>query len=1008
MSKARLTFETTKTLKIALETALDESGVSLPEWFEGTVADTAGSLFGTWLAKESQKSKTSTLSPIDLDQPEKVFEAIEGINWAFADEQTRYLSHDIHPYPAKFIPQLPHYLIQLLSRPGETVLDPFGGSGTTALEATLLDRNGLSSDANPLAAIIGTAKTATLRREDDEELSQLIERLLLLASRPNDLRTELKRYMQVLQPLIPSEATLSHWFASSAIEELAYGLWCIHQLSSEIVRSVALASFSKSVLKASFQDGETRYTKKPREVTHGEILKLLAANLSLNQKKVRQLGPLLQFRQPIFKTVDLRIEGAVGEDGLNSWDAECADLIVTSPPYPNATDYHLYHRFRLLWLGFDPRILGKQEIGSHLRHQRQKSGFEVYVEEMTRCLHAMYKALKPGRYAVLVLGDGVFKGQTYQTSQALLKAGQQIGFEPVGEVDRPLPENKRSFVAAARRLRQEQILVLRRPIVKQQLLLLAPPYTLWPYETNLREREITALIGEHPQVNGDDSQENDGRKGRTLYVSCSSQHIRHLNRLTFTHGIRHVGSNHVEPTWQAILENGDAKNPSARKDPKYVTHGIHGYKGKFYPQLAKSLFNLANLAPGQRVLDPFCGSGTVLLEAYINGLHGYGLDIHPLAVHIATAKTQVLNADTYWTDRLLGDCERTLERWMVERVSNKANQSEHQVDIAWQNTFVVEAHEELASWFPLPVLSKLAQLWQYIEEVPEPQVRILLEVTLSSIVRDISHQDPRDLRIRRRVEPLEDAPVFALFAAKVSEVRKRLHAFASARSHASAPFGNVKVTRGDGRDKSSYESVGIGNKSIDAVVTSPPYATALPYIDTDRLSLLLLFALRSKERTAIEDILIGSREISPKKRVSIDNLIDAGVWDGIPSVTARDVVMKVRQNNEGAEQRGEAVGFRRKNTAALLYLYFRDMATVFTNLDDYLKPSANAFFVIGDSRTVAGGEEVCIASSQVLQELGQEIGWTLREVIPITVTTEDRPHFKNSITTNSVLWFFKN
>ena len=89
---------------------------------------------------------------------------LRGVDWAFSDANTLYLSHDIHPYPAKFIPQIPATLIATLSAPGDCVLDPFGGSGTTALEALRLGRRALSVDANPICEIIGRVKTGEPRR----------------------------------------------------------------------------------------------------------------------------------------------------------------------------------------------------------------------------------------------------------------------------------------------------------------------------------------------------------------------------------------------------------------------------------------------------------------------------------------------------------------------------------------------------------------------------------------------------------------------------------------------------------------------------------------------------------------------------------------------------------------------------------------------------------------------------------------------------------------------------
>ena len=186
---------------------------------------------------------------------------------------------------------------------------------------------------------------------------------------------------------------------------------------------------------------------------------------------------------------------------------------------------------------------------------------------------------------------------------------------------------------------------------------------------------------------------------------------------------------------------------------------------------------------------------------------------------------------------------------------------------------------------------------------------------------------------------------------------------------------------------------------MDAVVTSPPYATALPYIDTDRLSILLLDSRSSTERSQIEESLTGSREIRKSTRRDFETSIEHGDFTDIPSLSAQRIVSSVHKLNKNAD-----VGFRRKNMAALLYRYFADMAKVFHNLDGALKPGGSAFFVIGDNVTTAGGKEIPIKSTDVLNDLAENLGWRVRQRIPITVTTEKRPHAKNSITDNDIIW----
>lgn len=915
----------------------------------------------------------------ELASTEKVFEGLKAQDWCFTNEPTAYLSHDIHPYPAKFIPQIPRNLILRLSLPGETVCDPFGGCGTTALEAILCGRSAISTDLNPLAKIIGQAKTLTLTKEEDDDISDLLEQLQFLSSDVSSLSQDIVSNRDRWERFIPAIPNILEWFHPNAIAELGYLRWRIENLESDRARDLARVSLSKSILKASYQDGETRYARRERETVEGWVVGLFCSNLDTALVKVRQLGPLLRFREPVFKTLDLRQD--IVSDSNDPTSDEIrenrVDLIVTSPPYPNTTDYHLYHRFRLFWLGFDPRKLARSEIGSHLRHQKEATGFEQYLDEMKLCLINMYKMLRPGRYAVLVLGDGVFDGKICATSKELARLSSSIGFEDVGSIDRAVHATKRSFISPARRIRAETLLVLRKKPARLDFHLFSPPYKLWKYEEVLRTNEITALTGVSPRhcKNGD------------LVIRTSCLLIDKLRKLTFTHGFS-ASQISGERTWQAILENGDTALRKQRKDPKYATHGIHPYKGKFYPQLAKSLFNLARLQPRSRILDPFCGSGTVLLESYLNGFYGFGVDLNVLAVKIARVKTAILDVDPYLRDRVLA---RFLDR--LRRMEG---------DPVWAESLPDQIQNELVSWFPKKVLTKLGWVFNEIAQVAEPRIRELLEVLISSIVRDISQQDPKDLRIRRRADMIEDAPVGELLALRISDVRKRLQHFSERSKNSPTYYFPAAVIEGDCREPNVFELNDIEPGSIDAIVTSPPYATALPYIDTDRLSILLLFGLTSRGRASLESSLIGSREISKKKRKEVEHLIDNDCMGDVLSSVARQTIREVRTRNSGAE-----VGFRRENTASLLYVYFRDMSVALRNLDKVLKKGGDAFFVIGDNRTTAGGKEITIRSGKALQEIGTSIGWKLVDVIPITVTTENRLHNKNSITENEIVWLRK-
>jgi tRNA G10 N-methylase Trm11 len=888
-----------------------------------------------------------------------------GIDWEFTREDTLYLGHDLHPYPAKFIPQIPANLIAGLSLRGEVVWDPFGGSGTTALEALLLGRNAISTDANPLASLICKAKCSALSPEQRSELLSLNSRIRTLSNTP-DLARVLLKIREKTSLKVPPIPNLLDWFLQESVEELSYIREEIETLDGPSSRTFALVALSSIVLASSFQDGETRYARRPRTLRPGRVLGMFAGALENSLRKHEPLEALLGYRKALVETADIR-----AIDHMKIIEPESVDLIVTSPPYANSTDYHLYHRFRLFWLGYDPRDFARLEIGSHLRHQREGKGYSLYEEEMSQALEQIWSRLRPGRYAAFVLGDSVFEGESYSTSKTVERIAERQGIEAVGTIKRDVHPTRRSFIPPARRAKKEEILILRKPPRRLLLSFRPPPYKMWPYEKELRRREISALLGV-----------NTIRRDKTLSALLDCYQVDKARRLTFTHSFEAESGAPRWLTWQRLLENGDSR--SARKDPKYLTHGIHPYKGKFYPQLAKSLLNLANLRSGARVLDPFCGSGTVLLESQLNGFAATGLDLNPLAVLISKAKVGVATESTVVLDRLMKDF---FDR-IIQDKSSRADLEYFRPDL----------RGEIARWFPTPVSCRIGWLLTMIQRVPHTTATLVLQVLLSSIVREVSQQAPEDLRIRRRKEPIHDAPVLELLRVRIKSFRERLRHFGERMSCAPITFNPGNVVLGDCRSWSTFQS--LPTKSFDCVVTSPPYATALPYIDTDRLSLLTLFGLDSGSRARIEEDLTGSREIRERQRRELEAVVATDLEDRLRSKTAAHVIRKIHSLNAHS-----GVGFRRRNMSALLVRYFSDMLQTFQNLSRVVNPGAHLFFVIGDNKTVAGNKPVVITSGKALSEMGRSVGWRLCDSIPISVTREAPLHSRHAITENVVLHF---
>lgn len=961
---SRLVFETTDADKAALAAALEPAGKTFTDWFEEQLADTITPVQIDLAASCMPEAQ----HPRDLADPTGVALDIQSADWSFVNDETGFLTHDVHPYPAKYIPQIPANVIRRLSLPGELVLDPFGGSGTTATEAVRLSRRAVSVDANPLATLIGKVKTAGIRDDDRTELERLAT-----AIHTYSLESSPSPNIELFKKWVPEIPNHEKWFSASITAELACIRHLIEELTTDRAKDIAYLALSRIIVRVSNQDSETRYVSKEKNHPPKYAIRSYLESIKAVRLRVERFSQICTTIDATFHSGDSRFVMR------NDIAPESVSLIISSPPYPNATDYHLYHRFRIFWLGHNPKALGDVEIGSHLKHQRKNTGFEEYVEDMSTVFKDCFNVLSPGRYAVFVVGDAIFSGETFDTAAGLAAAAATIGFEHVVTVERPIHQTRRSFSAAARRARAEKLLVLRKPEELKTYSLSPTVYKLWDYEQVLREREVEAILGEISK--------KAATHGDWSAIELSPAERWKLNRLTFTSAYK-TADGLPEKTWQKLLENGDS-DTSKRKEPKYVTHGLHAYKGKFYPQLAKSLINIAQIEPGSVIFDPFSGSGTVALEGYLNGFQAFGCDMNPLAVKIGKAKTDILQLPQKIVDRSLTAFTQSLKTSPKTYISSL-------------DQFPECISEELISWFPEKVLFKLNWLLKQIRLFGEDRLVSFLETIVSDCIREVSQQDPTDLRIRRRSTPIDDAPLIEIFLQKLETQHRRLKHFWSVSSRRPFAFQAPRIIHGDSRETSTFEQLGLGEGSVDAIITSPPYATALPYIDTDRLSLMAILGIPSKSRRFVEESLTGSREIATSEKNSFERLLySEEASESLPRKLV-DELKDIHQRNIA-----EGAGFRKLNMPSLLLRYFLDMKKNIENTQNILRTDGKAFYVVGNSKTRVGNDWFPIKTTEWLIDIGAMLGLRASRHLDISVTTENLRHMKHAITENAIIQFIK-
>jgi DNA modification methylase len=381
----------------------------------------------------------------------------------FHGESSAYASHNLHAFPAKFPPQLPRKFIVGLTEPGDVVLDPMAGSGTTVVEALLAGRRGLGFDIDPLALRLCKAKTTPLSVEETisagHQVTQSAQKRL---EDPAMLRHELHQRFGATELDF-----IDYWFAPATQLELMALIGPIENVAHQGVRAFLEMTFSSIIITKSGGVSLARdlahtrphrvETKAPRSALE-EYRKRLVKNL-------RSLATL-----PAGPETTQVCRGDAQALALRD---ESVDLIVTSPPYAsNAIDYMRAHKFSLVWLGhglaslaqlrreyighdaalgFRPATLpdyAAQTVATLARIDPRKSVvLQRYYSEMSRTLREMARVLKPGKAAIVVVGTSTMRGMDTRTDVCLGEIGKQAGLELVHIASRRLDRDKRMMPA---------------------------------------------------------------------------------------------------------------------------------------------------------------------------------------------------------------------------------------------------------------------------------------------------------------------------------------------------------------------------------------------------------------------------------------------------------------------------------------------------------------------------------------------------------------------------------
>jgi len=399
--------------------------------------------------------------------------------------------HRFHSYCARFPSEVAESAIQEFSQSGDSILDPFCGSGTSLPAGLLRGRRVVGADVDILAGMLSRVKCFPRSRDHYRAWRGHFAQKLGAAfseikegwpARGNPKRPGAQLEIAGMDLSLPDFPELNYWFPPQLSAALAAIAQIAHECRDKHYEQVALVSLSASIiskwpntLSYAMDIDHTRPHRRVQKFHLGRILEIYLARLD---RTIGCLGSLYEAYATVGITAKLQENARVicphdARTELPDVAENSQTLVITSPPYFNAVDYPRAHRMSVCWMnGHAPEDLASRNdyIGLHraknfnssswlenrprIRGQipsavkedalllRHLSGFFADLEKV---LTQVFRLLKPGGHAVFVIGDNYVRRQRIASHAALVELARTLGFEKRSSSHRKIVNLRRRY-----------------------------------------------------------------------------------------------------------------------------------------------------------------------------------------------------------------------------------------------------------------------------------------------------------------------------------------------------------------------------------------------------------------------------------------------------------------------------------------------------------------------------------------------------------------------------------
>ncbi len=376
-----------------------------------------------------------------------LIEKFQELDWTFRGIKAREGIHGLHSYPAMMAPPVARRLIGELTNRGDTVLDPFCGSGTVLAEAVMLGRNAIGYDINPLALLVAKVKTTPINPESLVAALESVERIA---------EAIIPEYV-----VLPEFSNIQFWFKAEVITELARLKSAIEHIQNEDIRRFFNLVFARTVRQVSNTKGkEFKLVRMPPEKLETFNPKVFFTFKMISLECIKLMGDLYNNieNMPILVEIHhhdsrtiLPVEGLV-------------DLMLTSPPYGDSRTtvaYGQFSRLALQWLGMWEKDVDREGLGgkpfgydigfplirqaiTKIRNidEKRSKDVESFYFDLFKCIRNIARIIRLKGYAVFVIANRKVKGVILPNDQIIVEMLNPFGFSHMGTLHREIP-NKR-------------------------------------------------------------------------------------------------------------------------------------------------------------------------------------------------------------------------------------------------------------------------------------------------------------------------------------------------------------------------------------------------------------------------------------------------------------------------------------------------------------------------------------------------------------------------------------